>query len=147
MEKLLLVAVGAALTGAEAAKGSGFPLSSDEAWQMAFVLIAALFTSASNAASKRRDGRAVRLTPFLGDVGLGVAAGVCAPLLITAVAEHFGVESDWRASVGLSILGAYVGRDLLRALYTAGLWVAEGAARLKGIQISFKQPPGGKHEP
>ncbi|MBB5234488.1 hypothetical protein [Deinococcus budaensis] len=140
MEKALVIMVATALTASEASS-SGLPLSQAEAWQLLFVFLAALATSLSNEAAKRREGDGFVLMRFWGDVGLGVMAGICVPLLITAVFEHFSSSTaDWRASIGLSILGAYIGRDALGALWNGLLSLGQLAAKLKGINVSFTPP-------
>lgn len=140
MEKLLFLMAVSVLTAKEASNG-GLPLSQEEAWQFLFVVLAALATSLSNEAAKRREGDSFVLMRFWGDVGLGVMAGICVPLLITAIFEHFSTDTaDWRASIGLSILGAYIGRDALSALWNGLLSLGQLAAKLKGVTVSFKPP-------
>lgn len=126
---------------AKEANGGGFPLTPEESWQLLFVIIAALLTSVSNEASKRRDGETFTAMRFWGDVGLGVMAGICIPLLVTFAFEHLSKsQADWRASVGLSVLGAYVGRDALRAAWSVLQAIGEFAGKLKGISIKFDPP-------
>jgi MFS family permease len=138
MTKSLFIMLALTFTAKEAAVTGDFPLSGSELWQLLFVFLAALFTSLSNEASKRREGETFVLMRFLGDVGLGVMAGMCIPLLITWAFEHLTkTTTDWRASVGLSILGAYIGRDALQWAWSMVKSASEFVGRLKGMKISF----------
>ena len=118
MEKLLVILLSAALTVSETSQ-SDFPLSASERWQFLFIVIAAVLTSLSTESSKQTDEEKFRPMRFFGSVGLGVAAGVAAPLFIAWLAEALlKVHTDWRASIGLSIMGAYFGRDMLQWLFS-----------------------------
>lgn len=126
---------------ANEASGQGFPLTPGESWTLAFVVIIAFLTSLSNEASKRHEGDTFVPSRFWGNVGLGLAAGICIPLLTTVALEHFfQVKVDWRASIGLSILGAYMGREALGAAWTGLKSLGELAGKLKGIRIRFDPP-------
>lgn len=141
MTKSLFIMLVLTFTAKEATVTGDFPLSNSELWQLLFVFLAALFTSLSNEASKRREGETFVPMRFLGDVGLGVMAGMCIPLLITWAFEHLTkTTTDWRASVGLSILGAYIGRDSLQWAWTMVKSASEFVGRLKGMKVSFDNP-------
>lgn len=139
MTKSLLILLALTFTAKEATGTTGdFPLTGSDLWQLLFVFLAALFTSLSNEASKRREGETFVPMRFLGDVGLGLMAGMCIPLLITWAFEHLTKSTtDWRASVGLSILGAYIGRDALQWAWSMVKAASEFVGRLKGMKISF----------
>lgn len=142
MTKTFIMLLAATVTVREAS--AEFPLTHNELWQLLFVVVAALLTSLSNEASKHREGERFSPLHFFGDVGLGLMAGIAIPLVITWLFEHFtDSTTDWRASVGLSIMGAYVGRDALRGLWNLFLAVGELAAKLKGLKVSFDQVKGG----
>lgn len=136
MEKLLIVMTASTLAANELT-GAALPFTEGELWSLLFVLIAALFTAVSKEASKASRGP-FKPARFWGNVGLGVMAGVCAPLLIEYVVQHWtGKPLTGGASVGLGILGAYAGRDFLKAAYGALLAVGQFAAKLKGLSINY----------
>ncbi|RJF74907.1 hypothetical protein D3875_02620 [Deinococcus cavernae] len=136
MTKTFIILAAVTMTAHEAR--GGFPLSHSDLWSLLFVAVAALLTSFSNEASKQREGEKFVLLHFVGDVGMGLMAGIAVPLIITWIFEHYSQSrADWRASVGLSILGAYIGRDALKALWNGLLAIGEVAAKLKGMKVSF----------
>lgn len=136
MTKTSIILLAATLTAREA--HGDFPLSHSDLWSLLFVAVAALLTSFSNEASKQREGEKFVLLHFVGDVGMGLMAGIAVPLIITWIFEHYTqAQADWRASVGLSILGAYIGRDALKALWNGLLVIGEVAAKLKGMKVTF----------
>lgn len=138
---IVILAVATSVTEAR----GDFPLSKAEAWQLGFVAVAALLTSLSNEASKLREGEKFSPPHFLGDAGLGVMAGIAAPLLISWIVEHFAqIRIDWRASVGLSILGAFVGRDFLMWAWGLLKSIGDLIAKLKGLKVSFDESKGGQ---
>lgn len=92
-----------------------FPLSRSEGWQLLFVVIAATLTSISNEASKQADGEAFHALRFFGNVGICTMAGIATPLFTGWVLK---TDANWQASIGLSIVGAYFGRDVLTWLYS-----------------------------
>lgn len=118
MEKIAVLLLSAALTVSETNQ-SDFPLTGSERWQLLFIVIAAVLTAISTEASKQADNERFRPMRFFGSVGLGVAAGIAAPLVIAWIADLLlKVHTDWRASIGLSIMGAYFGRDMLQWLFS-----------------------------
>lgn len=142
MTKTFILLLAVTVTAREAS--GEFPLTHNELWQLLFVVVAALFTSLSKEASKHRESEGFSPLHFFGDVGLGLMAGVAIPLVISWVVEHFtDSTADWRASVGLSIMGAYMGHDALRGLWNLLVGAGELAAKLKGLKISFDAMKGG----
>ncbi|WP_295823114.1 hypothetical protein [uncultured Deinococcus sp.] len=142
MEKTVVILAASALAATEAGKATAFPLSAAEAWQYAFVLVAAVFASLATENSKRRQDVPFYAPAFYGNVGLGVMAGLALPLLLGAIYEHFAhTGADFKASVGLSILGAYTGRDVLRGLWTLLLAIGTLVAKLKGLKVTFEPEP------
>lgn len=138
MEKFLIVMTASTLAANELG-GTPFPFTQGELWSLLFVLIASLLTAISKEASKASRGP-FKPGRFYGNVGLGVMAGMCAPLLIEYVVQHYtGKPLTGGASIGLGILGAYAGRDFLKAAYGALLSIGQFAAKLKGISISYDQ--------
>ncbi|GGL16051.1 hypothetical protein [Deinococcus radiotolerans] len=138
MEKFLIV-LSASTLAANELSGPQFPFTQGELWSLAFVLAASLLVAISKEASKASRGP-FKAGRFWGNVGLGVAAGMCAPLLIEYVVQHYtGKPLTGGASVGLGILGAYAGRDFLKAAYSALLSLGQAFAKLKGFSISYDQ--------
>lgn len=117
MEKFLILTL-AAVTTVVSQESAEFPLSQAERWQLLFIVVAALLTSLSTESAKQADDQKINRLRFFGNVGLGVMAGIAAPLLIGIVTETvLGKHTGWEGAVGLSILGAYFGRDMLQWLF------------------------------
>jgi len=149
MEKTVIVMVASAVATKELS-GQAFPFTPPELWTIAFILAAAFLTSISNEASKKRKGSVFVPARFWGNVGLGVMTGLAMPLLLKALLEHFtSAQVDPGVSIGLGVLGAYVGRDFLSAGWTALQAVGQFFALAKGVSVSFdkQKVPGGRKTP
>ncbi|MVN88647.1 hypothetical protein GO986_18075 [Deinococcus sp. HMF7620] len=137
MDKLLIVMTAGTLAAKELAPGTGLPLTTDELWSLLFVFGASLFTAVSKEASKANRGP-IKPVRFWGNVGLGVMGGMCMPLLLDFVFHYFTSRNlSGGASIGLGILGAYAGQDVLKAGYGVVLSLGEAVAKLKGVSISY----------
>lgn len=136
MEKFLIVTAASALAAKELG-GDSFPFTSNELWTFLFILLAGFGTSWSKESTRPARG-VFQPRRFWGSVGLGVAAGLCIPLLLDFSFQYVtGHSLTGKASIGLGILGAYVGRDALAAAWTVLQAVGTLLAKLKGLSVSF----------
>ncbi len=141
MEKVLIIFAASLIASKEATNTAGFPISGEEGWQFLFVIVTSIIASLANESVKRKRDIPFYAPNFWGSVVLGSLAGLAFPLLIDTVYTYITHQSiNWKTSVGLAILGAYMGQETLKAAYAAVIGIGQVVGKLKGVNVSYTPP-------